>query len=157
MVEISHDLTRLDDLTGDADDLWLITAVIQPFKLETLTLALAALPGFGGMTVSDCRGFGRGKVSRMRVEGGGPDRAGDGEPAGSAPGGGGDADLSDVVDYTKKTRIDIAVSGKVPALDVARVIARVAHTGRGGDGKVFVSQLAGAVGIRSFDVDHDAL
>ncbi|MHB0962530.1 MAG: P-II family nitrogen regulator [Gemmatimonadaceae bacterium] len=154
---MSHDLTRLDDVTGNADDLWLITAIIQPFKLEALTLALAAQPGFGGMTVAECRGFGRDKVSRMRLAGGGPGRSGDAEPAGPAPGGGGDADLSDVVDYTKKTRIDVAVSGQERALQVARTIARVAHTGRGGDGKLFISRLTGVIGIRGFDVDHDAL
>ncbi|MBI3568098.1 MAG: P-II family nitrogen regulator [Gemmatimonadetes bacterium] len=127
MAETLHDLTRLDAWTGDADDLWLITAIIQPFKLEALTLALDALPEFGGMTVSDCRGFGRGRVR------------------------------SDVIDYSNKSRIDVAVPGRGRALDVARLIARVAHTGRGDDGKLFISRLSGVVGIRDFDVDHDAL
>ncbi len=34
-------------------------AFIQPFRLDAVTLALDALSEVGGMTVSDCRGFGR--------------------------------------------------------------------------------------------------
>lgn len=157
MAETLHDLTRLDAWTGSADDLWRITAIIQPFKLEALALALDALPEFGGMTVSDCRGFGRNSITSERA------RSGNEGPAGHAgrtrpdSRDEGEADPSDVLEYTKKTRIDLAVPGKARALRIARAIARVAHTGRNGDGKVFLSPLAGVVGIRGFDVDHDAL
>lgn len=56
-----------------------------------------------------------------------------------------------------KTRVEAAVAGRLAALRVARTIARVAHTGRRGDGKVFVTRLAGALGIRNFEVDRAAL
>ena len=48
---------------GIEKDLWMIVAVIQPFKLDAVTLALEAIPNFGGMTVSECRGFGKKKLS----------------------------------------------------------------------------------------------
>ncbi len=143
MAEISHDTTRLDRWEGDAHDLWMVTAIIQPFKLDAVTLALEGLSMFGGMTVSDCRGFGRDKVRRHVADdsANNPVRAGEGA----------------LSDYTPKIRIDAAVAGRSRAAEVARVIARAAHTGRRGDGKVFLSPFAGAIGIREFDVDHDAL
>ena len=45
------------------EDLWMIQAVIQPFKLDAVSFALQQVPGFGGMTVSDCRGYGHGKLT----------------------------------------------------------------------------------------------
>ena len=39
-------------------ELWMVLAIIQPFKLDAVTLALEAIPGFSGMTVSACRGLG---------------------------------------------------------------------------------------------------
>lgn len=143
MTETLHDLTRLAEWACDADDLWLVTAVIQPFKLDALTLALEALPEFGGLTVTECRGFGRGKAADQSESG----------PSGSSSRGG----ASDIIDFTKKTRVEAAVAGRDRAMRVARVVATTAHTGRHGDGKVFVTRLAGAVGIRAFDIDADAL
>ncbi|MHB8837998.1 MAG: P-II family nitrogen regulator [Gemmatimonadaceae bacterium] len=152
-----HDLTRLDEWTGSADDLWLITAIVQPFKLEALALALDALPDFGGMTVSDCRGFGRNSITSERVRSadeGPAAHAGRARPVSRSED---EADPSEVVEYSRKARLDIAVPGKARALRIARTIARAAHTGRSGDGKVLLSPLAGVVGVRGFDVDHDAL
>ena len=44
------------------EELWMVQAVIQPFKLDHVTRALEALSGFSGMTVSRVRGFGREKL-----------------------------------------------------------------------------------------------
>ena len=118
----------------DSNDLWMIMAVIQPFKLDDVTLALEQLPHFGGMTVSDCRGFGRGKVA-------------------DEPGAAEDVQRGQglVVDFTGKTRLEIAVSGWADADSIAETIARAAHTGNPGDGKVFVWPLQRAVRVRTFD------
>ena len=156
MAETMHDTARLDAWDGDAHDLWLVTAVIQPFKLDAVTLALEALPDFGGMTVSDCRGFGHGKVARERSDA--LRMSTSGEMRTSA--GGADAGRptnAENMDYARKIRIDVAVAGQTRGMEIARTIARSAHTGRRGDGKVFISRLAGVAGIRAFDVDHDAL
>ena len=121
-------------------DLWMIMAVIQPFKLDDVTLALERLSHFGGMTVSDCRGFGRGKVGAE----------GD-EPSERESGG------AMVVDFTSKTRVEIAVAGRGNAESVADAIARAAHTGNPGDGKLFLWPLARAVRLRTFDEGDSAL
>lgn len=116
-------------------DLWMVVAVIQPFKLDDVTFALEALPHFGGMTVSDCRGFGRGKVAE---ESGGAAYVSRGEGA-------------QLVDFTTKTRLEIAAAGSDAAASIADTIARAAHTGNPGDGKVFVWPLARAMRVRTFD------
>ena len=134
MTETLHDLGALSTWSADADDLWLVTAVIQPFKLDAVTLALEAIPACKGATLTDCRGFGSEKLSRDRER---------------SPVGG-------VVDYTKKLRLDCAVASHSDAIAVARAIAVAAHTGREGDGKVLISPIAGAVGIRTFSLDNAA-
>lgn len=118
----------------DSNDLWMIMAVIQPFKLDDVTLALEQLPHFGGMTVSDCRGFGRGKVAHER---------GAAEDVQRAQG--------LVIDFTGKARLEIAVSGRADVDSIVEAIARAAHTGNPGDGKVFVWPLQRAVRVRTFD------
>lgn len=126
-------------------NLWMVVAIIQPFKLDAVTLALERLPGFGGMTVSDCRGFGREKLVP---------EAEDGEGRASwlkLPGEGG------VIDFTPKVRLEVAVAGRRQAEVVVETIARAAHTGRRGDGKVFVWHLVGAVRVRTLEADEGAL
>ena len=131
-------------------DLWMVLAVIQPFRLDAVTLALEEIPGFGGMTVSDCRGFGHGKVADERVDdtGGkshGPALHSEREPSG------------EVVDFTQKVRLEIAVVGRARADLVIETIARSAHTGRRGDGKVFAWPVSAAVRVRTFDNGARAL
>ena len=126
-------------------NLWMVVAIIQPFKLDAVTLALERLPGFGGMTVSDCRGFGREKLT-PEVE--------DAERQASwlkLPGEGG------VIDFTHKARLEVAVAGRRQAELVVETIAKAAHTGRRGDGKVFIWHLAGAVRVRTLEADEAAL
>ena len=128
-------------------DLWMVLAVIQPFRLDAVTLALESLPGFGGMTVSECQGFGREKLS----EGDSPSEA---ERI---------SDRSDrrrrefVVDFTSKVRIEVAVAGQDRVDAVVETITRTAHTGNRGDGKVFAWQLGRAVRVRTFDEGAAAL
>lgn len=125
-----------------AVDLWMVQAIIQNFKLEAVTRALEQMPGFGGMTASDCRGFGHEKLG-MEEE----DRD---QPGARRP----EADLAD---FKPKVRLDIAIAGRERANTVADAIARSAHTGRGGDGKVFLWPLTHAIRIRSFGVNEAAL
>lgn len=129
------------------DDMWMIEALIQPFKLESVTLALARVPGFGGMTVSDCRGFGRGKLAAdaIATESG---KTGESRRGGSELG---------LVDYTDKTRIEVAVATRQTADAVVDAIAQSAHTGRPGDGKIFVWPISRAVRVRTFQADQGAL
>lgn len=125
------------------EDLWMIQAVIQPFKLDAVSFALQQVPGFGGMTVSDCRGHGHGKLT--------PDQ--------DADSGAGDAKMKDtgLIDYTGKLRVDVAVSGRATADRVVEAIAQGAHTGRRGDGKVFLWPIARAVRVRTLDEGPSAI
>ena len=115
-------------------DMWMITAVIQPFKLDAVVLALQELDTPVGMTVSECRGFGRSVLASQ------PSIAGE-----------------STVDFAPKTKIEIALTGAESAAHVAKVIATAARTGRKGDGKVFVSALADAIRIRTSEVGNSAL
>ena len=120
-------------------DLWMVLAIIQPFKLDAVTLALEEMAGFGGMTVSDCRGFGHGKIA---------DETSDEETR--------DA-LEQVTDFTRKTRVEVAITGRARADQVIETIARAAHTGRRGDGKIFAWPIRRAVRVRTFEEGARAL
>ena len=113
------------------DDLWMVMAVIQPFKLDAVSYALQQVQGFGGMTVSDCRGYGQGKLNAA------PDSA--------------------LTDFTGKLKVEVAIAGRAAAERVVNALARAAHTGRPGDGKVLLWPLARAVRIRTLDENASAL
>lgn len=123
-------------------ELWMVVAIIQPFRLDVVTLALQEIPGFGGMTVTDCRGFGRGKVNDEA------DRN-DAENRGDS--------VADVVDFKPKLRLEVAAAGREQSNLVVETIARAAHTGRRGDGKIFAWPFTRAVRIRTFEEGERAL
>ena len=131
------------------DDVWMIEAVIQPFKLDAVTLALEEVAAFRGMTVSDCRGLGQEKrpdapdMARESSSVDAPDRH---RRSGE-----------DLIDFTTKLKLEIAVAGRAAADDVVETIARTAHTGRRGDGKVFAWPLARVVRVRTFEEGFHAL
>ena len=128
-------------------EMWMVEAIIQPFKLETVTLALARIPGFGGMTVSDCRGFGRGKLAADAAAG----EQGYAEPHRRVS-----VEL-EPNDFTARVRIEIAVASRAAADAVVDTIAHSAHTGRRGDGKIFMWAMERAIRIRTFQADTAAL
>lgn len=135
----------MPDHAAPRPDLWLVMAVIQEFRLDAVTRALEQLPGFGGMTVTDCRGFGRGKLQNEEDDAGTP-----GRPFSRAR-------ESGLVDFTRKVKLEVAVAGEHEADAVVETIGRAAHTGRPGDGKVFAWPIARAVRVRTFAIGEDAL
>ncbi len=101
----------------------LIVAIVRPFKLTALVDAIGPEAGFPGMTVMECRGFGREK-SAPHIH----------------------TAEEDLHDFAEGVAVVVAT----PDDDVERVqetIRRVAHTGRPGDGKLFVLPLEDAVRI----------
>ena len=110
----------------------LITAVIKPFKLEEVRLALTAI-GVHGMTVTEVKGFGRQKGHTEIYRG-----------------------AEYIVNFLPKLRIEIAVGSDL-ADQAVEVITASARTGQIGDGKVFVTPIENAVRIRTGETDHDAL
>ena len=142
------DAARLDDAWAASSELWMVHAMIQPFRLDAVTLALEQLPEFGGMTVLECRGFGRGRMDGDRA--GMDDEAGRGATAARR-------DRMDVVELTRTVKLEIAVAGRKAAESIIETVVRHAHTGRAGDGKVFALPISRAVRVRTYDTDERAL
>jgi nitrogen regulatory protein P-II 1 len=101
-----------------------IEAIIRHFKLEEVKDALNAL-GVKGMTVTEVRGFGRQKGHTETYRG---------------------AEYS--VDFLPKVKIEVVV-GDDEAQAVISKIMTTARTGQVGDGKIFVTNLAEVVRIRT--------
>ena len=110
----------------------LVIAVIKPHKLDEVRDALAPL-GVAGMTVTECRGFGRQKGQPEIYRG---------------------AEYN--IRLLPKAKIENMVDdGQVDA--VVEAIVRSARTGRIGDGKIFVASLGHAVRIRTGETQAEAL
>ena len=101
-----------------------IEAIIKPFKLEEVKEALADI-GVEGMTVTEVKGFGRQKGHTEIYRG-----------------------SEYQVDFLPKVKIEIVVSDDVCDQAVQTII-RSAHTGKIGDGKVFVLPIGDAIRIRT--------
>ena len=109
-----------------------VEAIIRPFKLEDVKLALVNA-GIVGMTVSEVRGFGRqkGQVERYRGS-------------------------EFTVEFLQKLKIEVVIDdGRVDT--VVNAIAEAAKTGEIGDGKIFISPVDTVVRIRTCDRDGSAL
>ncbi|AAQ00660.1 MULTISPECIES: P-II family nitrogen regulator [Prochlorococcus] len=109
-----------------------IEAIIRPFKLEDVKIALVNL-GIVGMTVSEVRGFGRqkGQVERYRGS-------------------------EFTVEFLQKLKIEVVVADE--SVDgVIKAIAEAAKTGEIGDGKIFVSSIETVLRIRTGESDDSAL
>ena len=109
-----------------------IEAIIRPFKLEDVKIALV-YSGIVGMTVSEVRGFGRqkGQVERYRGS-------------------------EFTVEFLQKLKIEVVVSDE--SVDtVVKAISDAAKTGEIGDGKIFVSSVESVVRIRTAEADEAAL
>ena len=109
-----------------------IEAIIRPFKLEDVKLALVNA-GIVGMTVSEVRGFGRqkGQVERYRGS-------------------------EFTVEFLQKLKLEIVVDdARVDT--VVNAIQDAARTGEIGDGKIFVSTIDSVIRIRTGDRDSGAI
>lgn len=109
-----------------------VEAIIKPFKLEDVKEALAEV-GVQGMTVVEVKGFGRQKGHTEIYRG-----------------------SEYTVDFLPKVKIEIVVeTERVDA--VADAIVKAANTGKIGDGKVFISDVAEAIRIRTGERGSDAI
>jgi len=109
----------------------LIMAIIKPFKLDDVREALTPL-GVQGLTVSEVKGFGRQKGQTEIYRG---------------------AEYH--VSFLPKIKIEV-VSDDL-ADQVIEAISKSAHTGKIGDGKIFVLDIERAMRIRTGEVDSEAL
>ena len=101
-----------------------VTALIKPFKLDDVREALAEV-GVQGMTVSEVKGFGRQKGHTEIYRG-----------------------AEYAVDFLPKIKIDIVLADEMVERAVEAII-QAAHTGKVGDGKVFVSAVEQVIRIRT--------
>lgn len=109
-----------------------ITAVIKPFKLDDVRAALQA-EGIDGLTVSEASGYGRQRGHTEIYRG-----------------------AEYVVDLVPKVRIEVVVDDD----DVDRVVEAIvaaAHTGKIGDGKVWVLPVETVVRVRTGERGADAV
>ncbi|MBV6430747.1 MAG: Nitrogen regulatory protein P-II 1 [Bryobacteraceae bacterium] len=109
-----------------------VEAIIQPFKLEDVKEALKAL-GVDGMTVTEVRGHGRQKGHKEVYRG-----------------------KEYTVDLLPKVKVELVIPAARSA-EVIRTLAEAARTGRIGDGKIFVYDVAEAIRIRNDDRGEAAL
>ena len=110
----------------------LISAIINPFKLDEVRDALSAM-GLNGMTVTEVKGYGHQKGHTEIYRG-----------------------AEYVVNFLPKVRVEVAVDDSV-ADKVVQTLTSAAKTGRIGDGKIFVFDLNHVVRIRTGETDSDAL
>jgi nitrogen regulatory protein P-II 1 len=109
-----------------------VEAIIQPFKLEEVKEALKAI-GIDGMTVSEVRGHGRQKGHKEVYRG-----------------------QEYQVDLLPKVKLELVIAD-ARLQDVIRTITQAARTGKIGDGKLFVYEVAEAIRIRNDDRGESAL
>ena len=109
-----------------------IEAIIRPFKLEDVKIALVNA-GIVGMTVNEVRGFGRqkGQVERYRGS-------------------------EFTVEFLQKLKVEVVVENE-KVNSVIDAIAEAAKTGEIGDGKIFISSVESVVRIRTGETDVEAL
>ena len=110
----------------------LITAVVKPFKLDEVREALIPL-GVQGMTATEVKGFGRQKGQAEIYRG-----------------------AEYTVNFLPKVKLEVAVKEDMVEA-VVEAIQKAAHTGKIGDGKIFVADLSKVVRIRTGETDTDAL
>jgi nitrogen regulatory protein P-II 1 len=109
-----------------------IEAIIQPHKLEEVKEAIKAI-GIDGMTVSEVRGHGRQKGHKEIYRG-----------------------MEYQVDLLPKIKLEIVVP-TARAEEVIRTLVASARTGKIGDGKIFVFDVAEVIRIRNDDRGEAAL
>jgi len=109
-----------------------IEAVIKPFKLDEVKDKLNEI-GIHGITVSEVKGFGRQKGHTELYRG-----------------------AEYVVDFLPKVKLEIIVPDNMMEKVVETVI-KSAHTGRIGDGKIFITDIEDAIRIRTGERGDDAI
>jgi nitrogen regulatory protein P-II 1 len=109
-----------------------IEAIIQPFKIDAVKDALMGI-GIDGMTISDVRGHGRQKGHSETYRG-----------------------QEYKVDLLPKVKLELVVPAE-RSDEVVEALTNAARTGKIGDGKIFVSEIAEAVRIRNGDRGAAAL
>ncbi len=109
-----------------------VIAIIKPFKLDEVREALADV-GVAGLTVTEVKGFGRQKGHTELYRG-----------------------AEYVVDFLPKVKIEVVIDDQIKETVVDAII-KAAHTGKIGDGKIFIRDIEQAIRIRTGETGKDAV
>ena len=109
-----------------------IEAIIKPFKLDEVREALSEL-GASGLTVTEVKGFGRQKGHTELYRG-----------------------AEYVVDFLPKIKIEVVLPVNMVEAAVDAII-KAAHTGKIGDGKIFITPVEQIIRIRTGETDEAAI
>lgn len=109
-----------------------IEAIIKPFKLDEVKEALHEV-GLQGITVLEAKGFGRQKGHTELYRG-----------------------AEYVVDFLPKVKIEVVVDDE-QVEQAVEAIQQAAHTGRIGDGKIFISTIDEVIRVRTGERGRDAI
>ena len=109
-----------------------LEAIIKPFKLDDVREALSEM-GITGMTVTEVKGFGRHKGHTELYRG-----------------------AEYVVDFLPKIKLEVVLAADQVERAI-EVITHAAHTGKIGDGKIFITNVERIVRIRTGEQDRDAI
>ncbi len=109
-----------------------IEAIIRTFKLEDIKASLTSV-GVEGMTITEVRGFGRQKGHTEMYRGN-----------------------EYAIDFVPKVKVEVAVPDDNLRAVVEKIMD-VAQTGQMGDGKIFVTDLAEVIRIRTGETGKDAV
>lgn len=109
-----------------------VEAVIKPFKLDEVREALSAI-GVNGLTVTEVKGFGRQKGHTELYRG-----------------------AEYVVDFLPKIKIEVILAADMVESAIEAII-KAAHTGKIGDGKIFVSSVEQVIRIRTGETGEAAI
>jgi nitrogen regulatory protein P-II 1 len=117
---------------SDSQAMKKIEAIIKPFKLDEVKDALHEI-GLKGITVVEAKGFGRQKGHTELYRG-----------------------AEYVVDFLPKVKIEVVIDDAFVERAI-EAIQKAAHTGRIGDGKIFVTNVEEAIRIRTGERGSDAI
>lgn len=109
-----------------------IEAIIKPFKLDDVKEALQEV-GLQGITVTEAKGFGRQKGHTELYRG-----------------------AEYVVDFLPKVKIELVIENSMLEQAI-EAIKQAAHTGRIGDGKIFILPVEDAIRVRTGETGSDAI
>lgn len=110
-----------------------IKAIIRPGKLLEVTEELHSIEGLPGVTVSEIKGFGKGRAKNAK-----------------------DKIVYELVEFMPRIKLEVVVKDEMVD-EVVNIIQKFAHTGNTGDGKIFISTVDETVKIRTNERGTDAI
>ena len=110
-----------------------IKAIIQPFKLQKVIDALKEIPHMPGVTVSEVKGFGRGRAENVANN-----------------------ETQWGVLCVTKLKLETVVADEM-VTQILEAIQKHAHTGNVGDGKIFIYEVQDVVKIRTNEFGEKAI